>query len=109
VGTSSDIEVDENTYIIDKLEADGQPSYGASDLSSSVPSLPAYSGESLTLRLPVVNGKQLTMTDIKWVALYCRQVKMLFMDARLPTDFQSARRQRRDAIEKVLKESQEFK
>ena len=24
VGTSSDIEVDENTYIIDKLEADGQ-------------------------------------------------------------------------------------
>jgi len=87
VGTSDTIGVDANTYIIDKLEADGQPSYKADDLSAAVPSQPAYKGIDLTLKLPTINGKQLKGSDIKWVALYCRQVKMLFMDVLVPSGF----------------------
>eukprot|EP00092_Neocalanus_flemingeri_P064677 GFUD01078537.1.p1 GENE.GFUD01078537.1~~GFUD01078537.1.p1 ORF type:complete len:111 (+),score=23.29 GFUD01078537.1:138-470(+) len=58
VGTKSPIGVDSNTYIIDKLTSAGEPLYTATDLSSAVPSLPAYTGQSVTLTLPVVNGKQ---------------------------------------------------
>merc|ERR1711874_65273 len=88
VGTGSPIGVDSNTYIIDKLSPTGEPLYSASDLSSAVPSLSAYSNQAETLTLPVVNGKQMTFHDISWIALYCRQVHMLFMDVLLPSAFQ---------------------
>jgi len=90
VGTKSHIGVDSNTYIIDKLTSTGEPLYDATDLSSAVPSLPAYTGQSTTLSLPVVNGKQITFDDISWIALYCRQVHMLFMDVLIPEGFQQS-------------------
>merc|ERR1712106_509736 len=90
VGTKSSIGVDSNTYIIDKLTSTGEPLYASSDLSSAVPSLPAYTGQAETLSLPVVNGVQMTFNDISWIALYCRQVNMLFMDVLLPEAFQQS-------------------
>jgi len=82
VGTKSPIGIDSNTYIIDELTADGAVKYSVNDLSSSVPSLPSFDSDSFTLRLPIVGGKQLTWEDVTWVALYCRQVNMLFMDVK---------------------------
>jgi len=87
IGNSVSPGVTDGTYVIDKLEADGQPSYAADDFSDSVPTLPAYNGNSLDLKLPVINGVQLKGSDIKWVALYCRKVKMLFMDIIIPDGF----------------------
>jgi len=87
VGTKSPIGVDSNTYIIDKLTDTGAAAYDVEDLSSNVPSVPAYNGDTLELSLPKVNGKQLVWTDVKWIALYCRQVNMLFMDVEIPSGF----------------------
>jgi len=88
VGTKSPIGVDSNTFIIDELSSTGEPLYSSTDLSSAVPSLPAYTGQSATLTLPIVNGRQMTFDDISWIALYCREVHMLFMDVLLPEAFQ---------------------
>merc|ERR1712025_286770 len=82
VGTKSPIGIDSNTYIIDELTADGAVKYSVTDLSSSVPSLSAFDSDSFILSLPIVGGKQLTWEDVTWVALYCRQVNMLFMDVK---------------------------
>jgi len=80
VGTKSPIGVDSNTYIIDQLAENGEVLYTATDLSSSVPSLPSFNNFSTELSLPVLDGVQLTWEDVTWLALWCRQVNMLFMD-----------------------------
>lgn len=79
--------MDANTFIIDRLTETGEVAYSASDLSSAVPSLGSYSGKNLTLSLPRLAAKQLTFDDISWIALYCRQVNMLFMDVVVPDAF----------------------
>ena len=88
VGTKSPIGVDSNTVIIDKLRESGEPVYpDSSDLSKAVPTTPAYNNASLTLTLPVVKGKQMTWSDVNWLALYCRKITLLFMSLNLPQDF----------------------
>ena len=62
----------------------------ASDLSDAVPSLPAYNNNSITLALPVKEGKQMTWANVSWLALYCRKVSMLFMSVNIPSDFESS-------------------
>ena len=70
----------------------GQAFYSdASDLSDAVPTLPAYQNTSLTLSLPIKDGKQMTWSDVSWLALYCRKVSMLFMSVNIPSDFESRR------------------
>jgi len=92
VGTKSSIGVDSNTVIIDKLTESGEALYSdASDLSDAVPSLPAYQNASTTLSLPIKDGKQMTWSDVSWLALYCRKVSMLFMSVNIPSDFESSR------------------
>ena len=59
----------------------------ASDLSDAVPSLPAYQNNSITLALPVKEGKQMTWSDVNWLALYCRKITLLFMSVNIPKDF----------------------
>jgi len=89
VGTKSSIGVDSNTVIIDKLTESGEAFYSdASDLSDAVPTLPAYHNTSTTLTLPIKDGKQMTWSDVAWLALYCRKVSMLFMSVQIPTDFE---------------------
>ena len=74
--------------IIDKLRENGEPLYpDSSDLSKSVPTAPAYNNASLTLTLPVVNGRQMTWSDVNWLALYCRKITLLFMSVNIPKDF----------------------
>ena len=36
-------------------------------------------------------GKQMTWSDVSWLALYCRKVNMLFMSINIPSDFESRR------------------
>jgi len=92
VGTKSPIGVDSKTVIIDKLMESGSPTYpDSTDLSKAVPTTPAYNNDSLTLSLPVVNGQQMTWSDVDWLALYCRKITLLFMHVDIPKDF--ARRQ----------------
>jgi len=92
VGTKATIGLDSNTVIIDKLTESGEALYpDASDLSDGVPSLPAYNNASITLTLPVKEGKQMTWSDVSWLALYCRKVNMLFMSINIPSDFESKR------------------
>jgi len=90
VGTKATIGVDSNTVIIDKLTDSGEAFYSdASDLSDAVPTLPAYQNTSITLSLPIKEGKQMTWSDVSWLALYCRKVSMLFMSVNIPSDFES--------------------
>jgi len=92
VGTKSPIGVDSKTVIIDKLMESGSPTYpDSTDLSKAVPTTPAFNNDSLTLSLPVVNGQQMTWSDVDWLALYCRKITLLFMHVDIPKDF--ARRQ----------------
>merc|ERR1712212_99935 len=92
VGTKASIGVDSNTVIIDKLTDSGEAFYSdASDLSDAVPTLPAYQNSSTTLSLPIKDGKQMTWSDVSWLALYCRKVSMLFMSVNIPSDFESSR------------------
>jgi len=86
VGTSDSVGVHEGTLIIDQLKENGEVAYEATD--DNAPSQPAFDNTNLALKLPVVNGMQLTFQDIKWVSLYCRQVKMNFMDIMVPGGFQ---------------------
>ena len=84
--------MDDNTVIVDKLLESGEPEYpDSSDLSKAVPTTPAYNNASLTLTLPVLEGKQMTWSDVNWLALYCRKITLLFMHVDIPKDF--ARRQ----------------
>merc|ERR1712130_2275 len=88
VGTKSPIGVDSNTVIIDKLMESGEPVYPDSlDVSKAVPTTPAYNNASLTLTLPVLKDKQMTWSDVNWLALYCRKISLLFMSVNVPQDF----------------------
>jgi len=88
VGTKSPIGVDSKTVIIDALTESGEPAYpDSSDLSKSVPTAPAYNNANLTLTLPVVEGRQMTWSDVNWLALYCRKITLLFMSVDIPKDF----------------------
>ena len=88
MGTKSPIGVDSRTVIIDKLTESGEPFYpDSSDLSKSVPTAPAYNNANLTLTLPVVKGRQMTWSDVNWLALYCRKITLLFMSVDIPKDF----------------------
>ena len=82
-----------------------QPAYpDPFDISSAVPTVPAYVNDVLTLSLPVVNqvqvdektpicffltqpSIQMTWADVSWLALYCRKLKIVFMSVNVPTDF----------------------
>ena len=80
--------MDDNTVIVDKLLESGEPEYpDSSDLSKAVPTTPAYNNASLTLTLPVLEGKQMTWSDVNWLALYCRKITLLFMSVNIPKDF----------------------
>ena len=81
-----------------------QPAYpDPFDISSAIPTAPAYVDDVLTLSLPVVNqvqvdektlicflsqpSIQMTWADVSWLALYCRKLKIVFMSVNVPTDF----------------------
>ena len=66
----------------------GEPVYpDSSDVSKAVPTTPAYNNASLTLTLPVLKDKQMTWSDVNWLALYCRKISLLFMSVNVPQDF----------------------
>jgi len=98
------IGVDSNAIIIDKLTDSGEAFYpDVTDLSGAVPTVPAYHNTSITLTLPrtkdypypgyqdpTQDAKQLTWSDVAWLALYCRNfnVSMNLMSVRIPHDFE---------------------